>query len=82
MVRKDQQVYWVNPMHMAQIAGRGTHDGAKAAWDRVRDIEKAGHTAAVFYSAFNGGFIVLDENNPEQMKRSTALSMRAKPFPI
>lgn len=82
MTKKAQQVYQINPIDMAKLEGQGTHEGARAAWDRVREIEALGHVPAVFYSQFNNGFTVLDENDPEQFKRSDALSRHAKPFPI
>jgi hypothetical protein len=61
---------------LPKLAGQGTHHGAMAAWNRVEEIQAKGGSPAVFFSKFNDGFTVLDENDPEQFKR--AMSIRSQ----
>ncbi|HYN12338.1 MAG TPA: hypothetical protein VET51_06820 [Burkholderiales bacterium] len=74
-----EQLYWLTDEQLARLAHLGTYPGADAAWERVRKIKEASHKSGVYYSQLNG-FTVLDEDVPEEFKRSLSLSQRAKKF--
>jgi hypothetical protein len=76
-----KQLYFLTEDVLWRLVGQGTHPGAQQADDRFRAIKAAGGAPQCFYSEFNG-FSVLDENDPEQMRRSISMEQRAKPFPI
>ncbi|MCR4346508.1 MAG: hypothetical protein NUV55_04810 [Sulfuricaulis sp.] len=81
MSKKAKQQYAVSVERLWRLMGEGTHPDADLAWDRVQAIKKCGHTAAVYYCSFNGGFSVYDEDDPLQFKISQSISYRAKPLP-
>ena len=54
------------------MVAQGAYAGASAALERARTIRKAGHAPAIFHNRADG-FMVLDENDPEQRKRIGAL---------
>lgn len=76
-----KQIYHLTGDVLHRLVGQGTHPGASRAFDRFREIKVAGGSPQCFYSDFNG-FSVIDENDPDQMRRSISMGQRAKPFPI
>ena len=79
-MKNEQQVYWLTQEQLGQLVDKGTCPSARVAWDRALNIKEAGHTPAVYYRAFKD-FTVLDENVPEELKRSRSFSLSAKRFP-
>lgn len=79
-MKQAREVYSVTDEQLGRLVGQGTYPGANAAWDTAHKIREAGHTPAVYYSGFSG-FTVLNEDVPEELQRSLALSRRAKRFP-
>lgn len=78
-MRSNEQLYWLTDEQLSRLVRPGTYPGADAAWERVCKIKEAKHKLGVYYSQLNG-FTVLDEDVPEEFKRSLSLSQYAKKF--
>ncbi len=77
MTRMAQQWRSISEEQLSRLVERGTYSGAFAALQRVRKIMKAGHTPAVFHDKLNG-FMVLDQDDPEQIRRIAELRHHLK----
>jgi hypothetical protein len=75
-----KQLYYLSDRVLWKLVGQG-RSGAQPALDRFEEIKAAGGSPLCFYSEFND-FYVIDENDPEQMRRAISMQDRAKPFPI
>jgi hypothetical protein len=79
MTKQSPQWYSLTEEQLWRLVGQGTSPGADPALERVRKIKEAGRAFAIYYSEFSG-FQVLDEDDPNEMRRSLSLRNRAKPF--
>ena len=80
MSKSSQQLSYFEDGQLDKLVGQGTYPGAEDAWNRSIEIRDAGGDPKVFYSKHNG-FIVLDDNDPDDMRRITSMEDRAKRFP-
>ena len=65
----------ISEEQLSRMAAQGTYSGTFFALERVRKIRKTAHTPAIFYDKLDG-FMVLDEDDPEQIKRIAGLRQR------
>ena len=75
-----QQWRSISEEQLSRMVAQRTYSGASVALERARKIRKSGHTPAIFYDKLNG-FMVLDEDDPEQIKRIAGLRKHFKPPP-
>ncbi len=81
MSKESKQWYVLTDKLLWMLISQDGYPGARAALDRVKEIQKLGHTAAIYWSEFNNAFSVFDESIPEQLRQSQTIRAKAKPFP-
>ena len=73
-----QQWRSISEEQLSRLVAHGTYSGGFAALQRARKIRKTGHTPAIFYDKLNG-FMVLDQDDREQIQRIARLRQRSRP---
>ena len=80
MSKSAQQWFYLDESQLIKLVGQDTYPSANNAWDRFIQIKEAGGTPKVFYSEHND-FTVLDDNEPDVMRRIMSIEQSAKRFP-
>ena len=79
MSESSHLLWYMEEEQLIKLVGQGTYSGATNAWDRFTEIRGAGGDPKVFYSE-HSGFTVLDDNDPDEMRRCMPMEQRAKRF--
>ena len=82
MTSNSTQVYYFTDEQLTKAAASDRPLGARQAWDRYIAIRAQGGRPVCYYSTFNGGFDVVDENASDAVavQRLLRLKRASKPF--